>query len=140
MEEFKAINTQEELNAVIGSRLAKAEQKVRSEYADYNDLKSKVETLTAENTQLKQSESDLKGKVAKYEADSVKNRIATKYELPIELASRLRGSTEEELEADAQEMKKYFGKKSQLPPVNSEPMNTKEGKTYKAYKSLLPDN
>lgn len=42
--------------------------------------------------------------------------VASRYELDPELASRLRGETEEELEADAKALAKQFPRQSQEPP------------------------
>ena len=39
---FKAITTQDELNRVIGERLARAEAKASEKFADYDDVKAKA--------------------------------------------------------------------------------------------------
>ena len=47
-------------------------------------------------------------KIAKYESDSAKTRIASKYNIPLELASRISGADEKEMEEDAKKLASYF--------------------------------
>lgn len=115
-EGFKTIETQEELNAIIGERLKRSETKHAEETAD---LRKEIETLKADKDALSkkmQEEStkyaeydknltELQGKVKKYETDSVKTRIAKEVGIPAELFDRLRGETEEELKKDAESLK-----------------------------------
>ena len=107
MTEFKVIETQEQLNAIIKARLDREKEK----YADYDQLAEKIKKLEMENTSLKQtitdketSESTTASKIADLEKDvttwkqkSLKQQIALKNGLPFDLADRLQGDSEESL-------------------------------------------
>lgn len=91
---FRAPASQEELDRIIGDRLARE----RSKYADYDDLKSRasrVEELEAIN-------GELTGKVQTFEAEKERNALLTEVSTATGVpASALRGNTREELEAHA---------------------------------------
>lgn len=93
---FKPITTQDELDRVIGPRL----QRERAKFADYGDLKQKVtdQEATIADLQEKLGESALKDK---------RKSIAEKAGVP---ESVLRGTTDEELQAHAEELKAAFTK------------------------------
>ena len=72
MTEFKVIETQEQLNAIIKARLDREKEK----YADYDTLAEKIKKLETENSNLKQtisdketSESTTVSKIAELEKD-----------------------------------------------------------------------
>jgi len=102
---------------------------------DYDDLKSTKETLekqveelngtlTATNDKYTQQEStlgDLQKQVKGYEVDTLKNRIASQVGLPLNLAGRLTGTTEDELKADAENFASFVSKPSPLPLKPTEP-------------------
>ena len=114
MTEFKAIETQEQLNAIIKARLDREKEK----YSDYDTLAEKIKKLETENTSLKQtisdketSESTTASKIADLEKDvttwkqkSLKQQIAMKNGLPFDLADRLQGDSEESLNEDAERL------------------------------------
>ncbi len=111
-DDFKPIETQEQLNAIIGERLSRLEKKNSEETAG---LRKEIETLTKakdENAaKLAESEKKLKeseSKVKEYETAAVKARIAKEAGIPEGFVDRLRGTTEEELKKDAEELKKLF--------------------------------
>lgn len=93
---FKPIATQDELDRVIGPRL----QRERAKFADYGDLKQKVadQEATIADLQEKLGENALKEK---------RKSIAEKAGVP---ESVLRGTTDEELQAHADELKAAFNK------------------------------
>ena len=103
-EEFKPITTQEEFNTAISARIERERQK----FADYEDLKAQVGTLTTERETYKQQVEDRDAKIRKYETDSVKTRIAADKGLPASMASRLNGETEEEITQDADNLVQIF--------------------------------
>ena len=131
MAEFTPINTQEEFDNAIKSRIERERKTLSAQYADYDALKTqnaelltKVEGLnkTIEDTNKKYAESasaisDLQAKVKGYETDSVKTRIALKHGIPYELAGRLSGTTEEEIEKDAQAFVGFVSQKPKAPPL-----------------------
>ena len=114
MSEFKVIETQEQLDAIIKSRL----DREKSKYADYEELAEKVKNLETENTNLKQTISDkeesestnlnriaeLEKSVSGWEAKALKQQVAIKYGLPFDLADRLQGDSEESLNEDAERL------------------------------------
>lgn len=129
-EEFKTIETQEALDAIIKNRLERNTRSVTEEvtkkyegYISPDELKKHTDQITALTEKLKESETkiaDLTAKNSAYEAASVKAKIAQEAGLPIELASRLSGSTEEELKKDAQALAELVKPKHQRHQFNSE--------------------
>lgn len=115
-DDFKVIETQEQLNAIIGERLSRVEKKYSEETAG---LRKEIDTLTAKGKEdatkiadLEKSKSEFEAKVKEYETASVKTRIAKEFNLPDAFASRLQGATEEELKKDAEALAKAFPKAS----------------------------
>ena len=114
-DEFKSITSQDELNRLIGERI----NKIKSQYADYDDVKAKAAKLDeveqANKTELQKAieraekaEKDLtptQVQVARLEVALEKGLTATQ-------AKRLVGSTKEELAADADELIADLGPKS----------------------------
>lgn len=143
MGEFNPINTQEELDKILGERL----KREREKFADYEAIKKGNTDLTAELDKLKKEAEinasnkadfekqikELTSKIKGYEADSAKNRIALEVGLPLEIAKRLSGSNEDEWRQDAELLAKFISKP--LPQATSE-QKEYSGKNQ-AYKELL---
>lgn len=142
MSDFTPIETQEQLDKVIGERIKRAEQKAAEKYADYEDLKtqnagyvtqiSQLQTqLQAQADKAKESETsiaDLTAKVHQYETASVKTKVALEMGLPYQMASRLTGDDEKAIRADAEAMKQLIGAQVGPAPLGStEPSSTKGG-------------
>lgn len=122
MSEFIPINTQEEFDSAIKSRLARERDTISKQYADYDDLKASIKNLTDQNNALTQAASEhgekmkslqdqlaeANTKINGYQMDIMKTNIAVEKGLPLELRDRLTGSTEEELKADADKLAKLF--------------------------------
>lgn len=136
---FTVIETQEQLDQVIGDRIKRAEAKAAEKYADYESLKTQNASYATQISQLneqlqKQTETitgnkttieDLTNKVHKYETDSVKTAVALEMGLPYQMAGRLAGNNEEEIRADAEAMAKLIGSPKPAAPLgSSEPVNT----------------
>ena len=110
MSDFKFIETQEELDAVIKARLSREREK----YADYEDLKKQLADFEAKETTYQNTINDLKtretelssqveslnGDLTKTKLQTAKQRIATEYGLPLDLADRLQGDDEDGFKAD----------------------------------------
>lgn len=117
--------TQDEVNKLVGAEKAKAKSKAEADaaekYKDFEDFKMKAEKydsdLGLKDTKIK----ELEDKVKKYESDSVKTKIARAAGLPDEMADRLRGTTEEEMKADAESLAKIVSKKDVAPLGDPEP-------------------
>lgn len=118
-EEFKAITTQEEFDAAIRARIERERSTVQKQYADYEDLKKQAsdlakeketwnQTLAAEKKKIQDQLDQANSKVKSLETDSLKTKIAIEKGLPLELRSRLTGTNEEEIKADADALIKIF--------------------------------
>lgn len=132
MSEFNIIETQEELDKVIGERLARQketiEKQYKSQYADYEQLKTS-------SADYDKQVSELNAKIAGYETASMRTRIALQNGIPYDLAGRLVGEDEESVAEDAKRLAELIGRKEPLAPLkDTEPkIEGKDG----AYKSLL---
>lgn len=129
MSDFKIIETQEELDAIIQSRLSREREK----YADYEDLKKQLADFEAKETTYQNTINDLKtretdltsqieslnGDLTKTKLQTAKQRIATEYGLPLDLAERLQGDDEEGFKADAERLASYLAPKQPTPPMKS---------------------
>lgn len=134
MSEFTPITTQDEFDALIKDRLARQESKIRGEYADYDNLKKQADAWTTEKQSyektiadnktafddLNQKYADATGKIAQFETDALKTRIAIETGLPMELRSYLSGNTEEEIKSSAEQLGKYTKGSQVLPLANPE--------------------
>ena len=121
MGDFKVIETQDELDKIIKSRLAQKDREVAEQYKDYlspadaeamkADYKKQLEEA---NKSVKEAQeklktfdttvSDLTKRAEAAESSLLKNKVANEYKLPLELANRLIGTTEEELKKDAESL------------------------------------
>jgi predicted metal-dependent hydrolase len=95
----------------VNDFLAREQSKIESKYADYGDLKTAAEKLSkieeANKTDLEKvtgERDSLKSAAESAAAEALRLRVALTKQLPAELIDRLRGSTKEELEADADEL------------------------------------
>jgi hypothetical protein len=127
MTEFKVIETQEQLNAIIKARLDREKEK----YADYDQLAEKIKNLETENLNLKdtisakeESEStnlnriaELEKSVSGWETKALKQQVAIKYGLPFDLADRLQGDSEESLNEDAERLASLVNVKNYTQPL-----------------------
>ncbi len=145
MSEFKEIKTQEEFDAAIKDRLARENKKYEGFVspdklaelkADYEkEISKKYENYTSPDD-LENMKKDYEGKIAKYESDSVKTRIANEMGLPSSIASRLKGTNEEEIRKDAESFAGLFQKEPPL-ATGEQTVATKEQEKELAYKKLL---
>lgn len=123
MSNFKVIETQEELDAIIKQRIAREREK----YADYDELKARVTELETEKSGLesalaeaKEKEgtiADLQSKIAGYETSAMRVRVALANGLPFDLAERLQGDDEAAITADAERLAGYLKPKEPVPPM-----------------------
>ena len=146
---FKAIETQDELDRIIGARLAKQKESFEKQLADYDqlktakaDLETQVGTLqsTIEQSKAGQEDytkqiSDLTSKVAGYETANLRTRIALQNGLPYDLADRLVGEDEESIKADAERLSSFVTKQHSAPLKDVEPNIQKDENS--AYRKLV---
>lgn len=141
MAEFTPIETQEQFDKMIAGRLERAENKIRAEYSDYEAIKKSnaklttdFEKLKAENDGSKATIAELNKKISGLETSQLRTRIGLEHNIPLEMISRLAGTTEEEIKADAESMAKFVTNAHTAPLFNNE----SSGDTEKAaYKNLL---
>lgn len=128
MSDFKIIETQEQLDAIIGERVKRAERRAEEraaeKYSDYEDLKTKASAYEKQIADLseqikggetKQAEftkqiEELTGKVHQYETASVKTKIALETGLPYQLADKLSGDDEDAIREDAKKLAEFVAK------------------------------
>ena len=152
MAEFTPITTQEQLDKVIGERIAG----VKAKYEGFEDYKKKAEDYDAlkeksdgfeqqiaalnkeingdgeKNLGYKKQLEEAQGKIKEFETSSLKMRIAHENGIPYELAGRLSGSDEEAIKKDAETM----AKKKDVPPLaGGDPQKIDNKKT--AMKNML---
>ena len=137
MSEFTPIMTQDDFDKAIQKRLAQKEREMTEQFKEYmspdavKDLKADLDRKIKEaNEAVKVVEDKLKDKdqtvldLTKRAEDAegrlLKNKIAYENKLPLELAGRLIGSTEEELKADAESLA------SLMKPSTTAPLRTTE--------------
>lgn len=128
---FEPINTQEELDAVLKTRLAREREKVAAEYAakygDYDDLKAKAtaydEAEEASKTELQKAQEEIakltSEKKEREEADrlsELRKKVAKEKGIPEDL---IVGTDEESMAAFADRMAEFA--KVQTPPAPKDP-------------------
>lgn len=98
---------------------------------DYGEIKEENEQLKQRIGELEGTVEELKGYkdqltekdnlIKEYELKNVKYRIAVEAGIPLALADRLSGETEEEIKADAEKLAGFVNQKSTLPLKTTEP-------------------
>lgn len=131
MAEFTPITTQAEFDAAIADRLSRQEKSLTAKYEGYlsSDEVSAVragydktiEELKSAKEASDRQLTDALEKIRGYEADSVKTRIALEAGLPYGMASRLAGSTEDEIRKDAEALRAMMKQTSAAPLASTEP-------------------
>ncbi len=152
---FKEIKTQEELDAIIKKRLERVEkqfegylspdeiQKLKDGYEEKLKDTSKFDGYTSPeelekiNKKYKDEISKLQSENSNLKLMSLKSNIAKKYNLPDEIASRLTGKDEGELERDAEELSKFVSVNNVLPLANQTTGEIKENDNREAMRKLV---
>ena len=151
----KAITTQEELDAIIKDRVARAKESAAKEYEGWTspedsekakrDLEKQIKDLqkAAAEAEKKIADKDKElSEAARYRTDLEKTRIALSAGLDIKYADRLMGESEDEWKKDAEMLAKDFAATHRTAPLGN-PEGSPAGKPDKkaaetaAYKSLL---
>ena len=131
MSEFKVIETQEQLDAIIGERLKRERETIKKEYEGFlspEDAAKKYEGyLSPEDEKTKYngylSPEDAAKKDAKikaYETDSVKTRIAHETGLSYDAIGFLKGEDEDAIRKSAESLKTLVGSGSVAPLASTE--------------------
>lgn len=138
MGDFKVIETQEEFDKAIKSRLAQKDRELEEKYKDFLSPEKVKELKAEQEKRLKEFEEKLKeanekiasnddvvskltNRATEAEVKLLKQKVAHVNRLPLELADRLIGTTEEELSKDAESLAAL------LKPSNTPPLRTTEG-------------
>ena len=97
MEEFAPINTAEEFETRCSERVEAALNEERGKYVDYDALKAAQADWNKEKRAMQKQLDD-------YKLAELRRTVAEDKGIPIGMAARLTGTTEEELRADADKM------------------------------------
>lgn len=139
------INTQEELDKMFAERVDRAKKAEAAKYEGFEDFKAKAEKydtdikakddiITSKDNEIASKDKEIEGfkaKVAKYENDALRSKIAAEFGLAPELAGRLNGTTEDELKKDAQALQQIVGTGKAAPLGDPEPSKKTDDDSYK---------
>src|SRR5690625_1386564 len=101
------------------------------------DLQNTLSTKEEEFSSYESNLDELQKKVETYKLKDLKTNIANQAGIPLDLAGRLSGETEEEIKADAEKLAGYVNKKQPLPLKATEPQEVDEKE--QAYTKILED-
>ena len=140
---FKTIETQEEFDSMVRDRIDRAKESVKKQFEGYaspeevenlkKDYEGQLETrknyLSPE--EVKTLESKYTSQINALKLDQIRVKVAQKNKLPVELANRLQGTNEEELQKDAETIVSFMPKdswpgKQTEPPVGGDESKVKE--------------
>ncbi len=123
MSEFKVIESQEELDAIIKPRVERAIKKAKEESKE--EYESSLKSLNDENSSLKsevgqykKSLESMKEKdeqitglnktIESYKREDLKRKIAVDCGLPFNLSNRIQGEDEESMRKDAESLSNFI--------------------------------
>ena len=104
---FTPITTQAELDAKISDAVAAAVAENEKKYEGYSSPED-VAALTKERDDSKNAADALSAENKSYKLSAMKMKAANEKGIPFELAEKLSGETEEEINRDAESFAKYF--------------------------------
>ena len=123
--------TQDEVNKLVGQARLEGKEAGRKEFGGWispeeltkqtDELTKQIQTLSDEKVNLQTQLTEKDGKIAKYETDSVKTKIARELGLSYEAAEFLKGDTEDDIRASAESLKGIVGKAATPPAFNPDP-------------------
>ena len=132
MADFQAITTQEELDTIIRDRLKRDREAQAKKYEGWispedhqravGEVTKALDDFKAAHAGDEQTIADLKAKTQEYETASLKSRIAHEVGLSYEWISRISGTDEKSIRADAESLKELVG--SQTTPAPLPPRST----------------
>lgn len=150
MSDFKIIETQEDFDKAIQSRLKQKDRELADKYKDYlspddvtalkadydkqlEDANKLVKEANQKLSTFDETVSNLTQRAETAENKLLKNKVAYENKLPIELSDRLIGSTEEELKADAEKLSGILKPQGHgAPPLYTGTQTSQSGNTYEA--------
>lgn len=142
---FKPIESQEALDAIIKDRIARERKKSSETSAEFQRELEKSKSLIAElNAKVSEFDSiakeneELKASVRKHEIDSAKTKISLELGIPVEMASRIQGETEEDIRTDAEILLKSMPKiQKSAPQKSTSTVITEEDSIKNEYRDML---
>ena len=130
MSEFTPITTQAEFDEAVKPRIKREQETLENKYSqELEQLKTQITTLEADNTAYQatieesksweQEKADYEKQISGYKTAQLKQSIAIKAGLPLDLADRLTGDDEEALKADAERFSGFIKPTTHKPPLAS---------------------
>lgn len=143
---FEAITTQEQFDTAISDRLKRERDTIEKRYEGYlspEDVEKRYEGyLSPDDVQEKYKDylspdkaAEKDAMIANYEKKSKKVQIAMAEGIPFDLADKISGDTEEDMQKDAKRMAGFIKKTNTYPEYNPEPTNKDSKK--EAMKKML---
>jgi len=133
---LKNLGLEDDVVDKVMAEYGKSVQSYKDKLTEADSLKQEKESLETQLNDLQQTlqtkETELSGvdeiknELEKYKLKDLKTSVAIKAGIPLELAGRLSGETEEELKADAETLAGFVNKKPTLPLKPNEPDVNKE--------------
>ena len=131
MSEFKVIETQEQLDAVLGERLKRERETVRKEFDGFlspEDAAKKYAGYLSPDAEKEKYKDYLSpeeaakkdAKIKGYETDSVKTRIAHEAGLSYDAVNFLKGEDEDSIRKSAETLKSLIGASNVAPLASTE--------------------
>lgn len=148
-QEFKVIETQDELNAIIKDRLKRERETTEKRFEGFISPEDHQKALADANKAFddykkahegdEQTIADLTAKNRAYETASLKSRIAHEVGLSYEWIGRINGEDEKSIRADAESIKKLVGSGSNtvLMPTKNAEADADYDESSAALKSVL---
>lgn len=154
MSEFTPITTQEQLDAVIGDRLKRNEEKWQKKYEGYlspdevsaktsdlekqlSDATNALDGATKKIASHEKDIADRDSKIKGFEVSAMKHRAAHEAGLSYDAVDFLQGDDEESIKASADKFKSLMGKSHSAPDFHNEPdVDSKSASMKKLAQSL----
>lgn len=159
MSEFTAITSQEQLDAVIGDRLKRSEEKWQKKFEGYlspdevsaktselekqlKDSNNALDGINKKYSEMEKTIAEYDGKIKGYEVSALKHQIAHENGLSYDAIDFLQGNDEESIKASAEKFKSLVGKSHSAPAFSNEPdvSNSKDASIKKLAQSLSKTN
>lgn len=122
--EDETINSIMKAHGQTVQELKPAKEELEGLQSEKSNLENQLEELQG-TLETKESElnsvDDIKKQLEDFKIKDLKTNIAVQTGIPIKLASRLSGTTEEEIKADAETFSEFVSKKQTLPMKPTEP-------------------
>lgn len=138
MSEFTAITSQEQLDAVIGDRLKRSEEKWQKKYEGYlspdevnaktsalerqlNDATNALDGINKKVANHEKEIAERDNKIKGYEISALKHKVANENGLSFDAVDFIQGDDEESIRASAEKFKSLMGKSHSTPEFKNEP-------------------